>query len=220
MAEPTDPTSARPEIAAMTTQPARLAALLDRTAEAVIVAELPPDPCTPDANAVLISAMGVSEETIGLARRIVDAQHDHDPAGCRYCSPEGSTKHPPGDPKPPPPPPPPPTNPPKGTVGDGDVIVDDTRAIASLDLLVEHVERTVDLLTKHIDGMEIAERSRLYFPLDVLTVGAEELRRHLGQLEMAAAVASGEAARCDDCGDVVNHADLDVHRARMHDADR
>jgi hypothetical protein len=65
-----------------------------------------------DPHALLVAALGVGQDVLGLAGRIVEAGHDHDPADCPYCA--GAThKHPPADPKPDPPRPPAPPRPPK-----------------------------------------------------------------------------------------------------------
>lgn len=80
--------------------------LLDDVAEMCADVELPADPYAPDADALIAAARRAGSEVLDLAMRVADAQHDHDPATCTYCS--GLTaKHPPSDPKPAPPPKPP-----------------------------------------------------------------------------------------------------------------
>lgn len=75
-------------------------------------------------------------------------------------------------------------------------------AVAAVDLLAEHIERTIDTLQRHADGLGIEGRAELAEPMAAIEDQAAEMRARVGRLttrlaearEAAAVVAEAERA--------------------------
>lgn len=82
--------------------------------------------------------------------------------------------------------------------------------LAVVDLLAEHLERTVDLLDRHIDGLELDHRAHAGISLDVgaVQVGIRHLRATVADLNFDAEVELGAADVVDEAQRTLDGGDL------------